>query len=210
MARILLSLAFFMWGGIVKSASVYLDGYIIKNNGIAEKCFIKVPYGLDNNILFSKLMDYVIVRDSKERVMKYKAKHLKGFSFNLKGKKYEFVSFENTININVPFKRNVFMCIEEKGLLNLYRYYYKDVIVSPIATVTANGSIYFISKSFTDLVKLEDKSDLIQAISDDHELCKSLEKSSILSKDISSIVKRYNSKDKQDAIINALYKMHDE
>lgn len=208
MGRLLLSIAFLLWGGIAYSASVYLDGYIVKNDGVTEKCFIKVPYDFNGDIQFRKLMNYVIVRDNKETVVKYKAKHLKGFYFTHKGKRCEFVSFENTMQINVPFKSHVFLSLEERGAINLYRFYYKDKIASPIATFIAKGSVYFVSKGLNDIKRLDEKSDLLEAISDDQELVRSLEKSTIHLKDISKIINQYNNK--QNAMVTSLYIMYDE
>jgi hypothetical protein len=129
---------------------------------------------------------------NKGIIKKYKAGQIQGFGFVLDDKNYHFVSFKNDMNINVPFKGYVFLLCVEEGPISLFQYFYHDVAPGPLVSLSVKGSSYFISKNSSTLVKLDEKSDLINAIADDDELYKSLEQSVILLKDIPLIIKRYN------------------
>jgi hypothetical protein len=150
---------------------------------------IKIDKNHDNKSDFEPLMDDVTIKDFKGKIIKFKPKHIQGYGFTVDGKSYNFVAFKNSININIPLRSHIFMLTIEEGEITLYQYFFEDFLMG----VKAKGSFYFISKNSSDLIKLDENSDLINAISDDDELHTSLEKSNIFLKDIPIIIKRYNS-----------------
>lgn len=195
MARIFFITLFILHFAVAQSLSVYFTGYILHKDQKTEKCLIKVPINMNNQMQLYKLMKTVTVKRNYGHQITYNASEISGFGFKFENRTFKFIAIKNHAPSELPFKKEAFMQLEEEGDINLYSYHY-DKSIKNFFNV---GYDYFIVKKSSAMIRLKDKSDLLSAVMDNDMIFTTIYRSTVMENDVATIVRRYNNHKKQNA-----------